>query len=49
MELVEVKIDEAEYWNVKENKLLQMLKMGKAAATGERPHMGEHKEVHFQS
>jgi general stress protein 26 len=48
MELVEVKIDEAEYWNVKENKLLQLLKMGKAAATGTRPKgMGEHAEVHF--
>jgi general stress protein 26 len=50
MELVEVKIDEAEYWNVKENKLLQMLKMGKAAMTGTRPQgMGEHREVHFQN
>ena len=48
LELVEVKIDEAEYWNVKENKLLQMLKMGKAAATGMRPKgMGEHHEVQF--
>ncbi|HEX2547360.1 MAG TPA: pyridoxamine 5'-phosphate oxidase family protein [Ramlibacter sp.] len=49
MELVEVKIDEAEYWNVKENKLLQLLKMGKAAATGTRPQLGEHKEVHFNN
>ena len=48
MELVEVKIDEAEYWNVKENKLLQLLKMGKAAVTDTRPKkMGEHEEVHF--
>ena len=47
MELVEVRIDEAEYWNVKENKLLQLLKMGKAAVTGERPKMGEHAEVQF--
>jgi general stress protein 26 len=48
MELVEVRIDEAEYWNVKENKLLQLLKMGKAALTETRPRkMGEHKEVHF--
>ena len=48
LELVEVKIEEAEYWNVKENKLLQLLKMGKAAATGTRPKgMGEHAEVHF--
>lgn len=48
MELVEVKIDEAEYWNVKENKLLQLLKMGKAAVTGKPPRMGEHREVQFQ-
>lgn len=48
LELVEVRIDEAEYWNVKENKLLQLLKMGKAAATGTRPKMGEHAELHFQ-
>ena len=48
MELVEVRIDEAEYWNVKENKLLQLLKMGKAAASGTRPRkMGEHHEVQF--
>ncbi|MGV3572777.1 MAG: pyridoxamine 5'-phosphate oxidase family protein [Ramlibacter sp.] len=48
MELVEVRIDEAEYWNVKENKLLQLLKMGAAAATGTRPKgMGEHAEVRF--
>lgn len=48
IELVEVRIDEAEYWNVKQNKLLQMLKMGKAAATGTRPReMGEHEQVQF--
>ena len=47
MELVEVRIDEAEYWNVKENKLLQLLKMGTAAATGTRPKMGEHAELKF--
>lgn len=48
MELVEVAIEEAEFWNVKENKLLQLLKMGKAAVTGKKPHLGEHKEVQFQ-
>jgi general stress protein 26 len=48
MELVEVRISEAEYWNVKENKLLQLLKMGKAALTDTRPSgMGEHREVRF--
>jgi general stress protein 26 len=49
LELVEVKIEEAEYWNVKENKLLQLLKMGTAAATGKRPNMGEHAELHFNN
>ncbi|HEY8356724.1 MAG TPA: pyridoxamine 5'-phosphate oxidase family protein [Ramlibacter sp.] len=48
MELVEIRIAEAEYWNVKENKLLQLLKMGKAAATNTRPDMGEHGEVKFR-
>jgi general stress protein 26 len=47
LELVAVRIDEAEYWNVKENKLLQLLKMGTAAATGTRPKMGEHAELKF--
>ena len=47
LELVEVKIAEAEYWNVKENKLLQMLKMGKSAVTGKPPGLGEHREVQF--
>jgi len=48
LELVAVSIDEAEYWNVKENKLLQLLKMGKAAVTGSRPKMGEHAELSFK-
>ena len=48
MELVEVRIAEAEYWNVKESKLTQLFKMGKAALTEQRPEsMGEHREVHF--
>jgi general stress protein 26 len=47
MELVEVKIEQAEYWNVKENKLVQMMKMGKSAVTGKRPGLGEHRELQF--
>lgn len=48
LQLVEVRIGEAEYWNVKQNKLVQMLKMGKAVATGDRPsQLGEHEEVQF--
>lgn len=45
-ELVAVEVDEAEYWDVKSNKLMQLLKMGKAALTGDRPKkMGEHEQV----
>lgn len=35
--LVCVQITHADYWDVKSNKLVQMLKMAKAAATGHRP------------
>lgn len=49
MELVEVRVNGAEYWNVRESKLLQLLKMGKAAAGGTRPHLGEHQELHYNS
>jgi general stress protein 26 len=49
LELVAVRIQSAEYWNVKESKLLQVLHMGKAAVTGSRPkHMGDHAEVQFR-
>lgn len=47
LELVAVRIDDAEYWNVKENKLLQLFKMTRAAATGHPPRLGEHAELHF--
>lgn len=47
-ELVAVHVDEAEYWNVKSNKLMQLLKMGKAVLTGDRPKkMGDHEQVHL--
>ncbi|MCD2512272.1 pyridoxamine 5'-phosphate oxidase family protein [Comamonas endophytica] len=39
-------VSSAEYWNVKENQLVQLFKMAKAAVTGEPPKgMGEHKTV----
>ena len=44
LELVEVHITHAEYWDVKESKTTQLFKMAKAAVTGERPVMGEHRE-----
>ena len=36
-------VTSAEYWDVKENKLVQLYKIAKAAITGEEPKgMGEH-------
>lgn len=46
LELIEVHVVHAEYWNVKESKPTQLFKMAKAAVTGEQPKMGEHHEVH---
>ena len=45
LELVEVQITGAEYWDVKESKPTQLFKMAAAAVSGQRPTMGEHKEV----
>ena len=47
LELVEIHIRHAEYWDVKESKVTQLLKMASAAVSGQPPRMGEHKEVHF--
>lgn len=44
LELVQVRVVHAEYWDVKESKTTQLFKMAKAAVTGERPEMGEHRE-----
>lgn len=46
LELVEVQILHAEYWDVKESKPTQLFKMAAAAVSGKRPEMGEHKEIH---
>ena len=45
LELVEVEIEHAEYWNVKESQMTQLLKMATAAVTGKPPEMGEHREM----
>ena len=46
--LLTVRIDHAEYWDVKESKMVQLFKMAKAALTGEPPSgMGEHRELHL--
>ena len=44
--LVRVKIAHANYWDVKESKLVQLYKMAKAAVTGKPPtDLGEHAEI----
>ncbi len=44
--LLKVAIGHAEYWDVKDSKMVQLAKMAKAALTGEPPKkLGEHKEL----
>jgi len=43
--LLEVSIHHAEYWDVKESKMVQLAKMATAAITGKQPHLGEHKAL----
>lgn len=44
--LLAVRIRHAEYWDVHESKMVQLLKMAKAAVTGEPPRqLGDHKEL----
>ena len=45
LELIEVQVVHAEYWDVKESKVTQLFKMAAAAVSGERPALGEHREV----
>ena len=46
--LVEVQIIHANYWDVKESKLVQLFEMAKANLTGKPPAMGEHGEVRMR-
>jgi general stress protein 26 len=47
--LVQVRITHASYWDVKDSKLVQVIKMAKAAVTGKPPSdMGEHAEVRMR-
>lgn len=46
LELVAVRILAAEYWDIKESKTTQLLKMATAAVSGHKPEMGEHRELH---
>lgn len=43
--LLEVRIEHAEYWDVKSNKMVQLAKMAAAAVRGTPPKMGEHADV----
>ncbi len=44
--LVKVDIAQAEYWDVKTNKAMQLFKMAKAAVTGDKPDdLGDHGKV----
>lgn len=46
--LIEVRIEDAEYWDVKESKVTQLIKMARAAVVSDPPSgMGEHGEVHM--
>ena len=47
--LVQVRITHANYWDVKDSKLVQIFKMAKAAITGKPPSdMGEHAEIRMR-
>lgn len=47
--LVQVRIHAAHYWNVKTNKVMQLLHMAKAVVTGDTPHgMGEQGEIRMR-
>ncbi|MDQ6681051.1 MAG: pyridoxamine 5'-phosphate oxidase family protein [Pseudomonadota bacterium] len=47
--LVQVRITHANYWDVKESKIVQLFEMAKAAATGQPPtDMGRHGEVRMK-
>lgn len=46
--LLQVNIGHAEYWDVKESKMMQLAKMAQAVITGQPPDkMGEHKELNL--
>ncbi len=43
--MIRVDVHKAEYWDVQESKPVQLFKMAKAALSGERPTLGEHRTV----
>lgn len=46
--LVQVKIVHANYWDVKESKLVQLFAMAKSVVTGKPPQLSEHAEVRMR-
>ena len=46
--LVQLEIIHANYWDVKESKIVQFFEMAKAVATGKPPTLGEHGEVRMR-
>jgi len=45
LELLQVKIAHAEYWDITESKTAQLFKLATAAVTGQPPHIGEHRQL----
>jgi general stress protein 26 len=45
LELLQVKIAYAEYWDITESKTAQLFKLATAAVTGHPPQMGEHRQL----
>jgi general stress protein 26 len=43
--LIAVTIEQAEFWDVRTNKAEKIYELAKAAMTGTRPNLGEHREV----
>jgi general stress protein 26 len=43
--LVRVRIEHADYWDVKESKLVQLYRTAEAAVTGQAPKLGEHGHI----
>jgi general stress protein 26 len=42
--LIEVKIEKAEIWDSKKNKMIQLYEMIKANVTGDKPDLGDHRQ-----
>jgi general stress protein 26 len=43
--LVKVTIEHADYWDVKDSKIVQLFKRAEAAVTGKEPQLGEHGHI----